>query len=69
MLVPMKFGLFGENSMIFGKDGAIFSQMGKVCLLNFSANLECFRLFGNFFSQLGKSPVILATTWENQQSA
>ena len=41
---------------IFGKNSAIFSKIGKVNLLNwdFSANWECSRSIGNFFSQLGK---------------
>ena len=41
---------------ILGKNSGIFSHIGKINLLNldFSANWECFRLIGNFFSQLGK---------------
>ena len=37
----------------------IFSKFGKVYLSNlaFSANWECFRSIGNFFSQLGKNLV------------
>ena len=37
----------------------LFSNIGKVYLLNldFSANWECFRSIGNFFSQLGKNLV------------
>ena len=42
--------------MIWGKNSAIFSQIGKVCLLklDFSANWKCFGLTESFFSQLGK---------------
>ena len=44
---------------IFGKNSAIFSKIGKVNLLNwdFSANWECSKSIGNFFSQLGKNLV------------
>ena len=52
---------FGENTTIFGGGGgggesAIFIKIGKVYLLNwaFSANWECSRSIGNFFSQLRK---------------
>ena len=39
-----------------GKKSAIFNKIGKVYLFNwnFSANWECSRSIGNFFSQLGK---------------
>ena len=50
---------FGKKIHNFGKNYAIFSKIGKVDLLNldFSANWECFRSIGNFFSQLGKNLV------------
>ena len=46
-----------KKSLILGKNCAIFCKIGKVYLLNwdFSANWECFRSIGNFFSQLGKN--------------
>ena len=59
-LVPMKLGkncvILGKSMIILGKNSAIFSKIGKVYLLNwdFSANLECSRSIGIFFSQLGK---------------
>ena len=62
-LVPMKLGkncvILGKNMMVMGKNSAIFSKIGKVNLLNwdFSANWECPRSIGNFFSQLGKNLV------------
>ena len=42
---------------ILEKISAIFSKIGKVYILNwdFSANWECSRSIGNFFSQLGKN--------------
>ena len=51
--------ILGKNKKILGKTSAIFSKIGKVYLLNwdFSANLECSRSIGNFFSQLGKDLV------------
>ena len=51
--------IFGKNMMILGKYSAIFNEIGKVYLLNwdFSANWECSRSIGNFFSQLGKNLV------------
>ena len=64
-LVPMKLGkkvvILGKKNMtILGKNSAIFSKIGKVYLLNwdFSANWECSRSIGNFFSpELGKNLV------------
>ena len=55
-LVPVR---LGKNMTILGKNSAIFSKIGKVYLLNwdFSANWECSRSIGNFFSQLGKNLV------------
>ena len=58
-LVPMKLGKncdFGKNTTILEKNSAILSNIGKINLLNwdFSANWECSRSIGNFFSQLGK---------------
>ena len=61
--VPMKLGkntlILGKTTTILGKNSAIFSKIGKVYLLNwdFSANWECSRSIGNFFSQLGKNLV------------
>ena len=51
--------ILGKNMTTLGKSGAIFSKVGKVYHLNwdFSDNWECFRSFGNFFSQLGKKLV------------
>ena len=48
----------GEKYNDFG-ESAIFSKIGKIYLLNwdFSANWECSRSIGNFFSQLGKNLV------------
>ena len=48
--------ILGKYTTILGKNSAIFSKIGKVNLLNwdFSANWECSRSIGNFFSQLGK---------------
>ena len=44
---------------ILGKNSAIFSKIGKAYFLNldFSANWECSRSIGNFFSQMGKNLV------------
>ena len=62
-LVPMTLGkncaILGKNTTIMGKNSAIFSKIGKFYLLNwdFSANWECSRSIGNFFSQLGKNLV------------
>ena len=62
-LVPMILGkncvILGKYKTILGKNSAIFSKIGKVNLLNwdFSANWECYRSIGNFFSQLGKKLV------------
>ena len=62
-LVPMKLGknyvILGKSMTILGKNSAIFNKIGKVYLLNwdFSANLECSKSIGNFFSQLGKNLV------------
>ena len=49
--------ILGKNTTILGKNSAIFSKTGKVYLLNLdlSANWECSRSIGNFFSQLGKN--------------
>ena len=51
--------ILGKSMMILGKNSAIVSKIGKVYLLNrdFSANWECSRSIGNFFSQLGKNLV------------
>ena len=51
--------ILGKNTTILGKNSAIFSKTGKVYLLNLdlSANWECSRSIGNFFSQLGKKLV------------
>ena len=64
-LVTVKLGkkcviLHGKKYDNFGKISAIFSKIGKVYLLNwdFSANWECSRSIGNFFSQLGKNLVL-----------
>ena len=48
-----------KNTTILGKNTIIFSKTGKVYLLNLdlSANWECSRSIGNFFSQLGKKLV------------
>ena len=62
-LVPMKLGkscvILGKKYTILGKKSVILSKFGKVYLskLDFSANWECFRSIGNFFSQLGKNLV------------
>ena len=63
-LVPMKLGkncvILGEKNMtILEKNSAIFNKIGKVYLLNsdFSANWECSRSIGNFFTQLVKNLV------------
>ena len=49
--------IWGKNSTIWGRKKTIFSQIGKVFFLNldFSANLECFRLIVIFFSQMLKN--------------
>ena len=49
--------ILGNNMTILGKNSAIFNKIGKVNHLNsyFSANWECSRSIGNFFSQLGKN--------------
>ena len=41
----------------FGKNSAFFSKIGKFYHLiwDFSANWECSKSIGNFFSQLGKN--------------
>ena len=63
MLVPMILGkncvILGKYTTILGKNIAIFSKIGKVNFLNwdFSANCECSRSIGNFFSQLGNNLV------------
>ena len=63
-LVLMKLGkncvILGKIMMIWGENSAIFSKIGKVYLLNwdFSANWECSRSIGIFFSQLGKNLVL-----------
>ena len=46
---------FGKKYDDLGKNSAIFSKIGKVYLLiwDLSANWECSRSNGNFFSQLG----------------
>ena len=51
--------ILGKYTTILGKNSAILSKIGKVNLLNwdFSANWECSRSIGNFFSQLGKNLV------------
>ena len=51
--------IWGKYTTILGKNSAIFSQIGKVNLLNwdFSADWECSRSIGNFFSQFGKNLV------------
>ena len=51
--------ILGKYTTILGKNSAIFSKIGKVNLLiwDFSANWECSRSIGNFFSQLGKNLV------------
>ena len=51
--------ILGKNMLILGKNSAIFNKIGKAYLLNsdFSANWECSRSIGNFFSQLGKNLV------------
>ena len=51
--------ILGKNMTILEKNSAILSNIGKIYLLNwdFSANWECFRSIGNFFSQLGKNLV------------
>ena len=62
-LVPMILGkncvILGKYKTILRKNSAIFSKIGKVNLLiwDFSANWECSRSIGNFFSQLGKNLV------------
>ena len=62
-LVPMKLEkscvILGKKYTILGKNSVIFSKFGKVYLsnLDFSANWECSRSIGNFFSQLGKNLV------------
>ena len=55
----MKLCDFGKNTTILVKNSAILSNIGKINLLNwdFSANWECSRSIGNFFSQLGKNLV------------
>ena len=51
--------ILGKNTTILEKNSAILSNIGKIYLLNwdFSANWECSRSIGNFFSQLGKNLV------------
>ena len=51
--------ILGKDMTILGKNSAIFSKIEKVYPLNwdFSANCECSRSIGNFFSQLGKNLV------------
>ena len=51
--------ILGKNAMILEKNSAIFNKIGKVYLLSsdFSANWECSRSIGNFFSQMGKKLV------------
>ena len=51
--------ILGKNTTILGKKVQFLAKLGKVNLLNwdFSANWECSRSFGNFFSQLGKKLV------------
>ena len=48
--------IWGKKYDYFGKNSAILNNIGKIYLLNwdFSANWECSRSIGNFFSQLGK---------------
>ena len=59
-LVPMKLGknyvILGKIRPFLEKNSAIFSNIGKINLLNwdFFTNWECSRSIGNFFSQLGK---------------
>ena len=50
-------------------NSANFSKIGQVYLLNwdFSANWECSRSFGNFFSQLGKHLVLETGTGNRTQ--
>ena len=51
--------ILGKSMTLLGKKKCLFSKIRKVYLLNwdFSANLECSRSIGNFFSQLGKNLV------------
>ena len=43
--------------MIWGENSAILAKLGKFTfnIWHFSANWECFRFIGKFFSQLGKN--------------
>ena len=51
--------ILGKIRPFWKKNSAILSNIGKINLLNwdFSANWECSRSIGNFFSQLGKNLV------------
>ena len=59
MILEKNCVILGKYMTILGKNSASFSKIGKVNLLNwdFSANWECSRSVGNFFSQLGKNLV------------
>ena len=50
---------FGKKKRRFWEKIVVFNKIGKVNLLDldFSANRECSRSIGNFFSQLGKNLV------------
>ena len=51
--------ILGKKTTILGKNSAILNKIGKVYLLysDFSADWECSRSIGNYFSQLGKNLV------------
>ena len=51
--------ILGKSTTILEKKVQFLAKLGKVNLLNwdFSANWECSKSIGNFFSQLGKKLV------------